>query len=172
MPDAKHDLLPPILKALHEYWVSKQSGANLIPSRADISPLEVPHLLSRIILLELVDGRLRYRLAGTQVCETYGFDPTGKFLDEMLSRDHLSIADRACREALGTGRAVMARASFRSARGHKIVVTRLVMPLRDAHGTVSMLLAGLEVEPGRVNFKESAGPNAAIRLAPDEITVL
>jgi hypothetical protein len=164
--------LPPNLKALHEYWKSKRQSTNTIPSRSDISPLEVPHLLPHIVLLELTGGRLRYRLVGTEVCNTYGFDPTGKFLEDVLTRAHFLIAERACREALNARCAVMARAGFQSPNGTKIAITRLVMPLRDAHDTVSMLLAGLEVEPGRVNFKQSAGPDAAIRLAPDEIIVL
>jgi hypothetical protein len=66
----------------HDYWSGKRGGDTL-PSRTEIDPVEMPRLLPYLMLIEVIDGRIRYRLAGTQVVANAGFDFTGRFLDEL-----------------------------------------------------------------------------------------
>ena len=70
------------VRTARDYWQSKRSGGSL-PLRAQIDPLDVPRLLPYLMLIEVVEGRLRYRLAGTQVVANAGFDFTGRYLDEL-----------------------------------------------------------------------------------------
>jgi len=70
------------VRAGHAYWESKrQDGA--IPHRATIDPLEIPKLLPFLMLIEIADGRFRYRLVGTQAAASAGYDFTGRYLDEL-----------------------------------------------------------------------------------------
>ena len=51
-----------------------------IPSRYDIDPVDIPHLLPGLSLLDAGEDldALRYRLAGTRVREIYGTEITGR----------------------------------------------------------------------------------------------
>ena len=66
----------------YDYWHGKREGEAL-PLRAKIDPVEMPRLLPHLMLIEVIDDRLRYRLAGTQVVANAGFDFKGRFLDEL-----------------------------------------------------------------------------------------
>lgn len=66
----------------YDYWLGKREGGAL-PLRARIDPIEMPRLLPYLMLIEVIDGRLRYRLTGTQVVANAGFDFKGRFLDEL-----------------------------------------------------------------------------------------
>jgi len=66
----------------HDYWRGKRDGETL-PLRTQIDPVEMPRLLPYLMLIEVIEGRMRYRLAGTQVVANAGFDFKGRFLDEL-----------------------------------------------------------------------------------------
>lgn len=64
---------------LYGYWRSC-AQSRPIPSRYDIDPIDIPHLLPGLSLLDTgedLEG-LRYRLAGTRVREIYGTEITGR----------------------------------------------------------------------------------------------
>ena len=76
------------LKHFLTYWHDKR-GLNLIPTRADIDPMDIRSLLSGICILDLkyADGkfdRAKIRLAGTQFYEMVGYEITGRYLDEIM----------------------------------------------------------------------------------------
>jgi hypothetical protein len=74
------------LKAGYDYWCRKAAGGSRLPRRADIDPTEIPHLLPHIRIVDVVEqGRFRYRLVGTETRQQHKSDPTGRYLDEVLS---------------------------------------------------------------------------------------
>ncbi len=64
---------------LYGYWRSC-AQSNAIPSRYDIDPIDIPHLLPGLSLLDAGEEleALKYRLAGTRVREIYGTEITGR----------------------------------------------------------------------------------------------
>ena len=64
---------------LYGYWRSC-AQSKPIPSRFDIDPIDIPHLLPGLSLLDAGEDldSLRYRLAGTRVREIYGTEITGR----------------------------------------------------------------------------------------------
>jgi hypothetical protein len=69
----------------YEYWSAKGAG-KVLPSRADLDPLEIPQLLTNVFLMDIVAGsppRFRFRLVGTRIAELEG-EMTNKFLDEVI----------------------------------------------------------------------------------------
>ncbi len=55
----------------HEYWQRKGAGKGL-PGRADIDPVDIPHLLANVFLIDVVGGspqRFHFRLVGTRITE-------------------------------------------------------------------------------------------------------
>jgi hypothetical protein len=69
----------PVLSALWRYWDGKRA-AGVMPRRRDLDPLlEVPKLLPHLLLVERIDGRFRWRLAGSAVVEAYGQELSGRW---------------------------------------------------------------------------------------------
>jgi len=71
-------------RELYDYWRAC-AQARPIPSRFDIDPVAIPHLLPG---LSLIDARLdleslRYRLAGTRMGAIYGAEITGRAVFEI-----------------------------------------------------------------------------------------
>jgi len=81
--------LPAHVRQLRDYWDSKRRGRSM-PARADIDPAEIKPLLPQLVIAELFTDplRVRFRLAGTKICEAFGFNITGRWLEELdLSAD-------------------------------------------------------------------------------------
>ena len=83
---AKRIILDPH-RALFDYWRSKFPEQGL-PGRRHIDPIEIPELLSKLYLVDVVrpgdNPRFRYRLLGTDITERAGRDMTGRWLDEVF----------------------------------------------------------------------------------------
>src|SRR5208337_886518 len=72
------------LEQAHSYWRAKAAG-RLMPSRADLDPIDIVKLLPDVMLVDRLDnGRDRYRLIGTENANAHGLSATGRFLDEVL----------------------------------------------------------------------------------------
>lgn len=76
----------PKLRRLLEYWSSKGADGRL-PGRQHIDPLEIPRLLSSIVMMDVIQDddvgmRFRFRLVGTENVALHGRDLTGHWLDE------------------------------------------------------------------------------------------
>lgn len=73
----------PRILALYQYWNSKR-GTRLMPSRADIDPLDFPGYLPGIVMVDVgyEPFTLTYRLVGTRECEARGHNPTGRSVFE------------------------------------------------------------------------------------------
>jgi hypothetical protein len=66
------------VRAVYRYWDGKRRG-RLMPSRADLDPLEIPRFLPDICLVDVVPDARKYvyRLIGTNEAAMRGRDPTG-----------------------------------------------------------------------------------------------
>jgi PAS domain len=82
--DMPNPITDPRLQGALDYW-RRKSGGKLLPSRADIDPIDIPTLLPHVMLVEVLSsGRYRYRLIGTENTEAQGVHATGRYLDEVL----------------------------------------------------------------------------------------
>jgi hypothetical protein len=70
------------VRLVHDYWRGKAAMSGAVPLRSSIDPIELIGVLPCLIIVEIVDGRFRYRLVGTEVTANAGGDFTGQFLDE------------------------------------------------------------------------------------------
>lgn len=67
------------------YWARK-AGGRMAPRRSDIDPAEIPYLLPYVRLVDVLgSGRFRYRLVGTEASRHHTTNPTGRYVDEVLS---------------------------------------------------------------------------------------
>jgi hypothetical protein len=73
----------PILRRFFQYYLEKR-GNRLFPARADIDPLDFPYALGDITLVNVHHDPLNFsfRLDGSRHVERFGFDLTGRSLDD------------------------------------------------------------------------------------------
>jgi len=63
---------------LYRYWLGKHVDGRP-PARRDLDPpLEIPALVPRLMLIELVAGEFKYRLVGSEVARYLAADITGQ----------------------------------------------------------------------------------------------
>lgn len=131
----------PDLLRLLDWWHATR-GARAWPARRDVDPLALRWILGWLFVVEVQGpGRYRYRLCGTRVSNQYGYDLTGRSLDETPDPVYRERVRRSYDEA------VAARAPVTGQR--RIVVQSvahhyegLILPLGDG-GTVDHLLVAV-----------------------------
>jgi hypothetical protein len=78
----------PMVRALHAWWLAHR-GPSGIADRRDLDPAGLRSVLPNIFIsdVEPEPFRVRYRLVGTKAVRTIGFDITGRYLDELLTKE-------------------------------------------------------------------------------------
>jgi len=79
---------PETLTAFREYWESKRADREML-RRCDFDPIDVPRHLPDLMLIDLApDGSdFTYRVVGTRIAETVGYDRTGQSASAAYSGD-------------------------------------------------------------------------------------
>jgi hypothetical protein len=159
----------PHLVALLDYWEAKR-GARAMPRRRDVDPLDMPPgLLPHLELIELSDGRLRYRLVGTAIVDAMGRDATGRYLDQVLDGEHLHFIARFLHTVVQSGRPVFGRCRLRCDNGGDVKLRRMAVPLATDSGAVRMMLTATSLGAGQ---RSLSPPLAASSIAEPSIEVL
>lgn len=151
-----------MLFALWAYWRDKR-GSRSMPCRGDIDPTEIPRLLPNLQLVERIDGRFRYRLSGTAIVAAYGRELTGKFVDEVIPRHRLAIAEMHYTTVYETRRAIFVRNKYTTTKSIDLIASRCVLPLSEDDRNVTMLLMAQTFEHG---LHVVAGLASGSTLAP------
>lgn len=134
----------PTLGALYRYW-NRRRGHRRMPDRRDIDPLKLGSaLLPHLGLMDIVEGgtRVRYRLLGTAIVERFGSDPTGKFMDEVMSGSYSEYIHGLYRELVRARAPVFSESVFRWDAGGYLRTRRLYLPLTHGGESVAIALIG------------------------------
>jgi hypothetical protein len=135
-------LVVPEQRQLYDYWHEKAAG-RIMPARADISPTQIPRLLSGLSLISVNDdfGRSSVRLAGTRLREIYDREITGLCIEDLDWGDKRDYWLASYRRTIEEG--VPTQGIIKGPRSHKehMVQYWLKLPLRTAVGDgVGMVL--------------------------------
>jgi hypothetical protein len=151
---------------LYDYWRAC-SQSRPIPSRYDIDPVDIPHLLPGLSLLDTGPEleTLRYRLAGTRVREIYGTEITGRGVFEnglAHKRDYWrSVYCRVVRDGMPMQGAVRGPVSGRE---HLLLIW-MRLPLAGLQGDVERVLGYDAALP--LSFQYGAQEDVeVVRLTP------
>ena len=126
------------------YW-KEQRGQQLMPSRADMDPLDLPAHLGYLCLIDVEHDpmRLRYRLIGATITETMGRDMTGRYFDEIYE-------DEILRDSLAAYTWIVEHRAPLRISGHALYSSKshylyeiLNLPLSDDGETVNMVFGEL-----------------------------
>jgi hypothetical protein len=143
----------------YTYWCRKAARGKL-PRRADIDPIEIPHLLPHVRLVDVVGSRrYRYRLLGAEVRQHHVTNPTGRFVDDVLSPPTgpriVALYDQCCREC----RPVYVEHAYILQNGSGVwhMTKALFLPISEDGVTVSQILV----------FHVIAAPSPTAQSEPD-----
>jgi hypothetical protein len=118
----------PVLRILWSYWKERR-GDRRMPARDDIDPVDIPTILPHLQLVETVDGRFRFRLAGTAIVEAHGAELTGKYVDDFFPDERGRIAIHNFHIVQQSGRPLFVSNRYENSHGAQIIATRIVLPL-------------------------------------------
>jgi len=131
-------------RSLFDYWQSKCRDTNL-PSRSDISPVDIVSHLKMISLIEVCDTpqcrRYKYRLAGTGLHSWFKQEATGKMLDELHGQDSHEYWQRILDVLVTRKRAACGATSPEGAAAHGYAQFWMRLPLMAADGKINMILS-------------------------------
>jgi hypothetical protein len=133
----------PLLAQLYAYWRLKR-GERRMPARRQIDPAEIPRLLPHLVISEGVDDgrRFRYRLAGTAVAQAIGYDPTGRYVEDVAGGDYRDYINGLHRSVCIERVPIFAAGPFVPAGHHRHhVARRLALPLSEDDATVNQILS-------------------------------
>jgi hypothetical protein len=80
----------PYVATFFAYWLSIRPAEDRLPGRQHFDPIDIPAVMSRVWLLDVVRDagqvRFRYRLVGTKEVETLQREVTGQWFDDVHPR--------------------------------------------------------------------------------------
>jgi len=157
MPSPPQTLENAWLARFYEYWLGKTEGTRL-PSPEQIDPIEIPHFLPSVLLVDVVpEGgvrRYRFRLFGTLHVEFNQRDLTGRFIDEVYTpRDAHKIAE-AYDWIVDNKSPHHWHSNIGLEGGGVMHYERLMLPLASDGETVDMLIGLFEFERIEATRKE------------------
>ena len=134
----------PRLARLHDYWIGKCAG-QVLPSRADIEPLEMKEWLGNLLLAEFFGSveHYRVRLDGSNLIGYGGKDRTGKGSEVLTSDEERKLIVTQYKPVLDTAQPAYFETQFLNSEGRFLREQKLLLPLSDNGSLVNMVLAGI-----------------------------
>jgi hypothetical protein len=136
--------LEPDLARLRAYWDGLKRGEADMPFADDVNPSAIPALAGRLILIEVFDKPMRFRLGmlGEELKQRHGGDIVGEFLDEIDARPPLQYLSSQSSATVESRAATYYRHGSASRGGAADAYARLLLPLWGDR-RIGMLLGGV-----------------------------
>jgi hypothetical protein len=139
---------------LYKYWLWKR-GARIMPARGDIDPISIPQLLPHLMITERAGDHFRYRLVGSAIVQTIGYDATGTTAGFYIAAPEAAEETRAIfRRVLTCACPIFATGEYLPRGGACLCTSFLTLPLSEdgrSAKTISTFAARLssELKPDR-----------------------
>ena len=131
-------------RALFDYWNGLRNGREA-PYRSEIDPRRISGALETMFILEVLDAAdIRFRLAGTGLCELVGMEPRGMVAGAVMEEGREApLADLARQVVEEPGVGVMRVRGVPVANGRARSAARgevLLLPMRSELGRLDRVL--------------------------------
>lgn len=132
---------------LFAHWLelcADSTAPDRIPVRSQIDMLTLPtQVLPWFFLQEWRDGRYRSVIAGTRLTDEFGFEPRGRFMDELLSNAVYHARRKLFDTCLELGLPFYYRGSLSRPTDRYVGFQRLLLPLRETEDAPVSMLFGV-----------------------------
>lgn len=146
-----------ISRQCYTHWRHMAQRRGGIPLRRDLDPVEIPKLLPYLFIVERApdSGRFLFRLSGTAIRETMGFENTNHFLDELLDGEDLKTVAQMFTQVMEQGVCIRSIEGLTYSDRSFLRVEILRMPLKGNDGDSRFVLGCLsrvesDCRPGAV----------------------
>ncbi len=142
------DICLPETAAFYRYWDSKRQG-RVMPSRADLDPLEMRPWLPGIILVDVLRNpyRLIYRVVGTRSVNIRDAEVTGRRVEDGRHGDKLNHVLENYRLVVEEQTLVYDCDGTLNRDAHPISTEVLLLPLSSDGKTVDQVISFIENVP-------------------------
>ncbi|WP_422007921.1 PAS domain-containing protein [Pyruvatibacter mobilis] len=122
------------------YWYRLSAGRQA-PRRDEIEPRDIKRHLPEMFILELErPGVFTFRLAGTAICESYGFELRGEDFSTLWQHDgRTGVMDLLAR-VVGNAEPVLLEVASESFRERMVRFELLLLPLAAPNGRLTRVL--------------------------------
>ncbi len=116
-------------KNLYDAWCRLAAARGGLPLRSDFDPIDYPRALSTLVLAEVMpDGRICYRLVGTDMVSAWGADFTGKYLHEVMQGDYHDFIRSLFDDCIARRSPIYSHSRFQWDRGRAVDTRRIMLP--------------------------------------------
>jgi hypothetical protein len=131
------------IQILYGYWNEVRAG-RLAPRRLEIEPSRIAGILPETFMLERTEANaFPFRLAGTRLCETFGWELRGTdFLSGWSEQDRASLS-RQLITACEQGAAVLFTVEATADNLHRVELEAIVLPLIHTGSTIGRLVGAM-----------------------------
>ena len=121
-------------KSLYRYWHelftrARDAGPGALPERSAIEPGAIRNVLGDVFILDSDSGQARYRIAGTRLCALHGRELRGEAFETAYDAADMGRARTWSATLGGEGCAVLLSSLATSARGDRVALETLLLPL-------------------------------------------
>ncbi|MBB3657137.1 hypothetical protein FHX15_002365 [Rhizobium sp. BK650] len=128
---------------IFDYWNALR-GEQDAPLKSQIEPGAIRHLLSSLFILETeADRHIRFRLAGTKICDLFGRDLGGERFAALWAKGQHQDIERTAAGVMDHAIPTLFNATGYSTAGHHAAFEIIMMPLRSPEGGCSRLLGAI-----------------------------
>jgi hypothetical protein len=132
-----------ISQALYSYWNGLR-GTRLAPKRFEIEPSCIAGFLPDTFILEHIDrNTLRFRLAGTRICEAFGAELRGMNLFELFDEADRPALERQVSLVTSNGAVGVFEISAGNGKGLSAAFEVLLMPLTHMRDRIDRFLGSI-----------------------------
>ena len=115
-------------RQLLDYWSSLIEPGQDIPDRCKFDPSAIPKLLSFLVLSDIKDDTVLFRVVGTEMAEAWGDDFTGKTLDEIASGPYRDFIHDLFMYCVVSRSPIICRNRFQYDRGRMLDTCQMMLP--------------------------------------------
>jgi len=154
----------PHTHSLYAYWNNLRSG-RIAPFRSEIDPRSIAPLLESTFILEyLGHENIRYRLAGTKLCENFGMELRGMSALALWHGDNRFKMAESFRKIIASPCVAVVCCEIEASNKQTVEAEYLYLPLRSDFGDVSRILGcGTYVNSKFLGVKPSHASHHAIK---------
>lgn len=132
-----------VSQSLYSYW-NDLRGSRLAPKRFEIEPSCIASNLPDTFILERTSPAvLKFRLAGTRVCEAFGIDFRGVNLLQFLDDSGAGIVGRLIELSASDGAVCVIQIEAGNGTGLSTGFELLILPLMHTRNTIDRFLGSL-----------------------------
>ena len=128
---------------IFDYWNALRGGRDA-PLKSQIEPGAIPHLLASLFILETGEDRhIRFRLAGTKICDLFGRDLRRERFSALWANGQHEDIEKTAEGVMVHAIPTLFNATGYSIAGHDAVFEIIMMPLRSPEGGCDRLLGAI-----------------------------